>query len=310
MTSGNGHAGPTAQSRNGPHFGMIPRRVATLRLPGRVHTVLVVIACHARDGWARLSLDTIADEAGIDRSKVCLCIRWLEEKAVVEVVRRRGRGLANAYRVVPDAEAVRLKGQATASENSAVFGTETSAQNRADCGTLSDERSAAFGTVSNSKQCRFRPPNRDSEEEKTPPSGESRRRASEKGEDLSNDEDIEKPAVLVKGGGDRNAPRRRYNPSAALVEWASEQYGVTALDDAVLGGFIDWHLEHARLPGNGSFEAIEAAYRRWIRREPRIVEQSRHRPQHHSKAGEAESDAAVDALRRMRAMKANGGGHD
>jgi hypothetical protein len=31
---------------NGPHFGIIPRRVAGLRLPGREHAVLDVIAIH------------------------------------------------------------------------------------------------------------------------------------------------------------------------------------------------------------------------------------------------------------------------
>lgn len=102
--AGNGHAGAAAQSRNGPHFGMIPLRVATLRLPGRVHAVLVVIAFHAKGRWGFVSLDTIANESGIDRSKVCRCIRWLETKGVIEVVRRnrrkRHRLLRHPHRVV------------------------------------------------------------------------------------------------------------------------------------------------------------------------------------------------------------------
>jgi hypothetical protein len=304
----NGHAGAAAQSRNGPYFGMIPRRTASLRLPRRVHAVLDIIACHARGGWARLSLDTIANEVGIDRSKVCLCIRSLEKKGVVEVVRRGGRGLANAYRVIPDAEAVPPAAQATAAENSAVFGTETTARNSADCGNVSDENSAALGTVSNAKQCRFRHPNRDStEEEKTPPSGESRARE----EDFSNDWVNEKQGVLlppINGGGDRMAPLRRYNPSAELLDWAREFYGVNALDERVLGEFIDWHIEHNNLPGN--IGAIEAAYRRWIRREARFAGQSRHRRQQHSNAAEAEVEGVVEAVRRMRAMRANGAGND
>ena len=52
--------------------------------------------------------------------------------------------------------------------------------------------------------------------------------------------------------------------------------------------------------------AIEAAYRRWIRREARFAEQSRHRPQQHRN----EAEAAVEAVRRMRAMRANGAGND
>jgi hypothetical protein len=283
---------------------MIPRRVARLHLPGRVHAVLDVIACHARGRWGWPSLDTIANETGIDRSKVCLCIRSLEKKGVVEVVRRGGRGLANAYRVIPDAEAVPPAAQATAAENSAVFGTETTARNSADSGDVSDENSAALGTVSNAKQCRFRHPNRDSTEEKTPPSGESRAREEE---DFSNDWVNEKQGVLlppINGGGDRMAPLRRYNPSAELLDWAREFYGVNALDERVLGEFIDWHIEHDKLPGN--IGAIEAAYRRWVRREARFAEQSRHRPQQHSN----EAEAAVEVVRRMRAMRANGAGND
>ena len=75
---------------------------------------------------------------------------------------------------------------------------------------------------------------------------------------------------------------------------------------SVLGEFIDWHIQHDNLPRN--IEAIEAAYRRWIRREARFVQQSRHRPQEHGNVAEAESEAAVEAVRRLRAMRANGAG--
>jgi hypothetical protein len=68
----------------------------------------------------------------------------------------------------------------------------------------------------------------------------------------------------INGGRDRMAPLRSYNPSAALVDWAAEQYNVNALHDSVLGQFIDYYLEHNRLPFD-----IEAAYRKWIRIEGR-----------------------------------------
>ena len=43
------------------------------------------------------------------------------------------------------------------------------------------------------------------------------------------------------------APLRRYNPSAELLDWASESYSINALDERVLGEFIDWHIEHDNL---------------------------------------------------------------
>jgi hypothetical protein len=115
---------------------MIPRRVAKLRLPGRVHAVLDVIACHAnpkKGNRAHLRRDTIANEAGIDCSKVSFCTRWLEKNGLVEISGRGGRGLANTYRIIPDAEAVRPAAATTAAENGA------------DDGTVSNQNGAAFG---------------------------------------------------------------------------------------------------------------------------------------------------------------------
>jgi hypothetical protein len=106
------------------------------------------------------------------------------------------------------------------------------------------------------------------------------------------------------GRSDLRALLKNYNPSAALVDLAREQHGINALDDRVLGEFIDWHIEHNKLPSD--IEAIEAAYRRWIRREWRFAEQSRHRPQQRGDAGEAETAAAAEFFERTREMRANG----
>ena len=64
------------------------------------------------------------------------------------------------------------------------------------------------------------------------------------------------------------AALRAYNPSLATIQFAAE-LGVNARDPHVLGKFIDWHIKHDNLPGN--FEAIEAAYRNWIRDEPKFA---------------------------------------
>jgi hypothetical protein len=109
----------------GPKFGMIPRRVAKLRLSRRVHAVLDVIACHARGGTALLLLKTISDEAGIDRSKVCFCIRVLRKLELVEVmVQGGGRGRASVYRIITDEEALARTADAAVREpeNVAVSG--------------------------------------------------------------------------------------------------------------------------------------------------------------------------------------------
>ena len=103
---------------------------------------------------------------------------------------------------------------------------------------------------------------------------------------------------------DLRALLKNYNPSAALVDLAREQHGINALDDRVLGEFIDWHIEHNKLPSD--IEAIEAAYRRWIRREWRFAEQSRHRPRQRSDAGEADTAAAAEFFERTRELRTNG----
>jgi hypothetical protein len=97
---------------------------------------------------ARLYRDTIANEARIDQSKVSFCTRWLEKNGLLEISGRGGRGLANVYRIIPDAEASpapRETGQTTAAEtaaeNGADFGIETAAENGADFG----QNGADFG---------------------------------------------------------------------------------------------------------------------------------------------------------------------
>jgi hypothetical protein len=94
---------PTASPKpmTGPHFGMIPRRVAKLRLPGRVHAVLDVIACHAnpkKGNRAYLRRDTIANEAGIDCSKVSFCTRACRQ--ISQIVAAARWSAARKFRAV------------------------------------------------------------------------------------------------------------------------------------------------------------------------------------------------------------------
>src|SRR5213079_3139292 len=82
-------------------------------------------------------------------------------------------------------------------------------------------------------------------------------------------EEKQRVALLpVDGARERRlAALKAYNPSRGLIEWAAE-LGLNALDDNVLGEFIDWHIAHNDLPGD--IDATEAGYRRWIRRERRL----------------------------------------
>ena len=91
----------------GPYFAKIPRRIARLHLPGRVLWVLIAIASYAtnKEGIARVSLDKIATETEIERTKVRACVRRLEDEGVLETVRGGGRGNATIFRIISDAEA-------------------------------------------------------------------------------------------------------------------------------------------------------------------------------------------------------------
>ena len=102
------------------------------------------------------------------------------------------------------------------------------------------------------------------------------------------------------GSGDRMAPLRTYNPSATVVDFAAT-LRVNALAEHVLGDFIDYYTQHPDKMPDCSTEAIEAAYRRWIRRQPRFATQSSSRAQRRGEVSDAENAAAADYYRRMQA---------
>ena len=101
----------------------------------------------------------------------------------------------------------------------------------------------------------------------------------------------------IKGGGQRMAPLRRYNPPDALVDFAA-QLGVSARVDSVLGEFIDYYLEKGVLP-----KGIDATFHRWVRRQARFAERDAARPQ--SKSPECRS-TLEDALNALSREYANG----
>jgi hypothetical protein len=288
---------PTASPKpmTGPHFGMIPRRVAKLRLPGRVHAVLDVIACHAnpkKGNRAYLRRDTIANEAGIDCSKVSFCTNWLEKNGLLEISGRGGRGLANTYRIIPDAEAVMPAAATTAAENGADDGT-VSNQRGAENGAVFGQNGADFGRNS----AKNGTPTESEQEERTkPPSGESRASAREGGEDFSNARvdrsQVEMLPPTDGGGGERmvreRAKLKSYNPAAWVVDEAAK-LGVNALDPHELGRFMAWHLKNGKVPADP-----DQAYYYWIT-DPRFAKRR-------SDAAEPEVNAAFDdALSQMRA---------
>jgi hypothetical protein len=273
--------------------------VNRLDLAGGQFRVLSVIACHARKETriARPSIETIADEANLDRRTVQRAIRQLEAKGVLKRLPGGGRRRSTEYQIIfePAADTANSGNDAAVSEagGSAISGVLVS-----QTAALSSLNSGAGAAPTDSEQI----------ERTDPPSGESQARA--RGDDLSDDGVDGRQGTLLlafNGRGDRRALLKRYNPSAALVDWARDQYGINALDDRMLGKFIDWRIEHDKLPVD--IEAIEAAYSNWIRDQPRFAEQSRRRPQQqHSDAAAAETAAAGEFFERMRAMRANGRG--
>jgi len=233
----------------GSHFGIVPRRVARLRLPRRALNVLIAIASRAnRDRITPpLSRDDIASEVGIDRSKVGLCVRKLKENGVLElVVEGGGRGRANVYRIIPDEEASAplmngaAAGPETATENGAVSGSKT--------GPFPARNGAAAG------------PPTESTEITEPPLRGGRAREGGFSESRSGSVERQRALLLPLNGG---RLLEDYQPSSEFVAWAREEsLGVNPLDPIIIGQFKDWHLSRGT-----KLKDFDAAYRKWLRDE-------------------------------------------
>jgi DNA-binding MarR family transcriptional regulator len=308
----------------GSYWGAVPRWVAALGLTGRELRVLIVIASHARkprseprpDGVietriARVSIERIADEANLDRRNVHRAIRQLEARGILERLRGGGRGRSSEYRVIfkRAADATNSVDDDAVSDGNSVTGDAVCDADNTGNSVVFGQETASFSDLNSVTD--DAPTESEQKERTDPPSGESRAREGDRGF-FDDGVDDEKQGVLllpINGGGDRMAPLKRYNPSAELVDWAAE-LGVNALADGVLGEFIDYRLEYDKLPAD-----IEAAYRRWVRREQRFAEQRdaerfQSRPRQRSNAAEAEAafDVAFDDA--LRQSRANGAGND
>jgi hypothetical protein len=92
------------------------------------------------------------------------------------------------------------------------------------------------------------------------------------GEEFSNDGVDRKPQARLRSVEDdlerRVATLKAYNPSAETIQFAAD-LGMNAHDLRMLGKFRDWHIENDKMPDR--FEAVDAAYRNWIRDEPMFV---------------------------------------
>jgi hypothetical protein len=268
----------------GSHFGIVPRRVARLRLPRRALNVLIAIASRAnRDRITPpLSRDDIANEVGIDRSKVRLCVRLLEAEGVLElVVRGGGRERANVYRIIPDEEA-------SAPLNGAVSGSETGTGNGAVSGSKTGPFQALNGAAAG-------PPTESTDITEPPLRGG---RARERGLSGSRSGSVgRQPALLLPLNGRRSL--EDYQPGSEFVAWAREESpGVNPLDPIIIGQFKDWYL--SRGP---ELKDFNAAYRKWLRDEPKFARQrSRHRGSEGSNMGGSMLDGALDELRKAEAI--------
>jgi hypothetical protein len=293
---------------------MIPRWPAGLALTGADHRVLLVIACHARSDTriAYRSIEQIANETNLDRRNVQRAIRRLEAKGVLKQLRGGGRcrgshaGRSSEYQIIfaPPADPTSSVDGAAVSD---AGGMENSISNTAviaETAAHSDLNSGVYAAPTESEQ----------RKEITPPSGEVRAHT-RVGEEFSNDGVDRKPQARLRSVEDdlerRVAMLKAYNPSAETIQFAAD-LGMNALGPRVLGKFMDWHITRIKKIELPNYQAIEAAYRIWLRGEPRFAARSRHRSQQYGSNGAAaESEAAVEAFRRMRAaIAADGAGND
>jgi hypothetical protein len=256
------------------------------------------------------SIERTADEANLDRRNVHRAIRQLEARGILERLRGGGRGRSSEYRVIfkRAADATNSVDDDAVSDGNSVTGDAVCDADNTGNSVVFGQETASFSDLNSVTD--DAPTESEQKERTDPPSGESRAREGDRVffDDGVDDENQGVLLLPINGGGDRMAPLKRYNPSAELVDWAAE-LGVNALADGVLGEFIDYHLDHDKLPAD-----IEAAYRRWVRREQRFAERDaerfQSRPRQRSNAAEAEAafDVAFDDA--LRQSRANGAGND
>jgi hypothetical protein len=254
----------------GPHFGIIPRRVAGLRLPGRALNVLIAIASRANKDRITppLSRDEIATEVGIDRSKVRYCLRRLEAEVVLEVlVQGGGRERANVYRIIPDEEALPRaaavpNAASPVTQNGAVSGLENTIENGAIFASETGPFLSPNGAVSG-------PPTERTDRTEPPLRG-GRARTSEGDRFRSGSavSEAHQSIVLRPNTGAAHAPKstdavKNYRPSLETLAWAANNVpDLQPLDPDSLGRFKDYHLSKGTI-----LRDLEAAYRCWLSRE-------------------------------------------
>jgi hypothetical protein len=254
----------------GPDFGMVPRRVAKLHLPGRVLNVLIAITAHTYGDRRAVSLDQIATDAAIDRSKVPACVRRLKAEGILTAERGGGAGRATIYRIIRDDEAAppNTTAETTASssgkhaidtKNVAHIGNEIAADEAENVATLGSKTLpplALNGTADgNSIDTR--------NGTESPLRGE---RAREVGGSRSRSVSVERqPALLLplKGRRCTTGPLENYRPGPEIVAWA-RQYtpGIDPLDQFILGRCKDYYLSRGI-----NITDPEATYRNWLREE-------------------------------------------
>jgi hypothetical protein len=264
-----------------PHFGIIPRRVAGLRLPGREHAVLDVIAVHAdkHSGKAYLSLERIARETGLHKRKVPARICRLVDKGVIEIVQRGGngiggRGRANVYRIIPDEEASQPAAQADAEAaaeaeavavNGALQGTEAAAEN----GALFGSETVPFSAVNGALQ--GTPTEIEQNLEQNLPFGEGRPRTREEEVLRSRSGGGRQTELLLPLNGTKQPSAAGSDPIEAFLvppEIVAIARGLGIDDiDSVVENWKDWHRKDNKpCPAN-----LDASLRRWVRNELRFV---------------------------------------
>ena len=244
--------------------------------------MLDVIATHTDkdSGLAWPSLETIARETGLHKRKVPARICRLEEKGVLEIVQRGGKGIggrgrANVYRIIPDEEAARRASQPAAqadpaAEAAAVNGALPGPEAAAGNGALFGSETVPFLAVNGALP--GTPTDREQNLEQNLPCGEGRARTREGSRPQSRSVRQQRDLLLPLNGTKAPSVGRSaldlfeaYRPPPEIVSMARD----LGVDD--VGKVIDkWRYWHCRddkpFPRNP-----EASLRKWILDEPHFA---------------------------------------
>jgi hypothetical protein len=234
--------------------------------------VYIFIASHAWSPSATAfpSLERISSGTGIDRRHLSALIRQIAAKGLWRVEGGSGRGHALTFWFI-DNNAEKSPPTVTFSPDLKVTksGIEKSPNPDLKVTKSGIEKSPPMVTQL------LKEKRTESTTERSSPFGGAARAREEEGllvdDEVSQQGELLLPIIGGKrnddGTGDQQAAIANFHPPLETVDWALREYQVDALADDVLGKFRDNLLAYNKRPSD-----LNAAYKNWIRNEPRFAQ--------------------------------------